>query len=615
MHHCKVAPEISDHALIGNCRGAALVYKTGSIDWCCLPDFDSPSIFAALLDSESGGHFSLAPLADHQSSQRYLPGTNVVETYFNCAQGEVRLLDAFTVMTEAEQEKQLFPEHELLRVLEGISGKVRVCLNFVPRTCYGKNAARQEDRKKLGIHFTWQGHAYNLVSTLEPENGRIEVIHGEEAVCEFWLEAGERLTFSLSYSGQSPAVIPEVHLSSWQRMEGTIEYWRNWLAQSRYTGLYHDQVQRSALALKLLTHAPSGAIIAAPTTSLPETPGGVRNWDYRYCWLRDASLTIRALVSLGFEAEARAYMGWILHATRLTRPRLQVLYSVYGHASLGEKTLDWLQGYRNSKPVRAGNKADGQFQLDLYGEVLDAIYAYSPLLENIDRTTKNFILGLGKALFQLWDKPDNGIWEVRSTCIHHTHSKVMAWVGLDRLTRLAGRFQWEDAPVEEYSKLAEHIRSEIEQFGYNEKMQSYTRELGGDTLDASLLTLPLLGYCKADSPRMMATCEAIHRHLSQNDLIYRYLDVDDGLPGREGSFGVGNFWLAENLARAGQPGKAIKFFDAMMERGGPTGLWSEEIDPNTKQMLGNYPQGFTHIGLINAALAINDACQGSGGDR
>jgi GH15 family glucan-1,4-alpha-glucosidase len=250
------------------------------------------------------------------------------------------------------------------------------------------------------------------------------------AQAEFFLEAGERLIFSLCYSGQSPAVLPELHSNGWKRMESMIIFWENWIQKCSYSGLYQEQVRRSALVLKLLTHAPSGAIIAAPTTSLPEQAGGVRNWDYRYCWLRDASFTIRALMVLGFEDETKAYMNWILHATRLTQPRLQVVYSVFGHASLKEQSLDWLKGYRGSRPVRIGNNADGQFQLDLYGEVLDAIHAYSPLVEEFDRGTKKFILGFGNVINRLWDQPDNGIWEVRSQCIHHTHSKAKLWPGL-----------------------------------------------------------------------------------------------------------------------------------------------------------------------------------------
>lgn len=389
----------------------------------------------------------ITPLADYQSRQRYLPDTNVVETYFESDEGKFRLIDAFTALTEEEKEQTLFPEHEILRQVEGVSGKVRLVLEYAPRTYYGKNFPHLEDRREMGIHFSWKGHIYNLLSTLEPKRIRILKEPQTRAVAEFTIEAGERLVFSLSYSSQSPAVLPELKTTGWKRMERTIAFWRNWVGKCQYSGLYQEHVRRSALVFKLLAHAPSGAIIAAPTTSLPEQVGGVRNWDYRYCWLRDASFTVRALLALGFDEEARAYMNWILHATRLTRPKLQVVYSIYGHSSLREVSFDWLKGYKDSRPVRAGNDADGQFQLDLYGEVLDAVYAYAPLAEEFDRSTKKFILDLGKAISDLWNKPDNGIWEVRSQCIHHTHSKVMAWVGLDRLIKLAKKYHWKEVPI------------------------------------------------------------------------------------------------------------------------------------------------------------------------
>jgi GH15 family glucan-1,4-alpha-glucosidase len=601
-------PKLSDYALIGNSRAAALVCKTGSVEWCCFPEFDSPSLFATLLDREKGGFFAITPITDYRSAQRYLPDTNVLETYFWSDEGEIRLTDAFTAMTEEEKEHSLFPEHEMLRVLEGISGTVQVRLHYAPRTFYGKNTPHLEDRKKLGIHFSWKGHIYTLLSTLEPH--QIRMPDGQHtAISDFLVKAGERVIFSLSYSSQNPAVLPELKTTGWKRMEHTIRFWKDWIGKCHYSGLYQEQVRRSALTLKLLTYAPSGAIIAAPTISLPEQVGGVRNWDYRYCWLRDASFTVRVLLALGFEEEAQAYMSWILHATQLTQPKLQVVYSVYGHASLKEKSLDWLKGYRDSRPVRIGNGADSQFQLDLYGEVLDAVYAYSPLVKRFDRSTKKFILGLGEAICKFWDQPDNGIWEVRSELIHHTHSKVMAWVGLDRLIKLAEKYHWKEAPLEKYHQVASHISTEVERFGYSDELKSYTRELKGDTLDASLLTFSLVGYCEPNSPRMTSTCELIYERLSKNDLIYRYIKIDDGLEGHEGSFGVCNFWLAENLAKSGKLEKAMEFFENMLKHASPTGLLSEEIDPDTHELLGNYPQGFTHIGLINAALSINEVYQ------
>ncbi|WP_242916424.1 glycoside hydrolase family 15 protein [Pontibacter liquoris] len=601
-----MAAKLSDHALIGNARAAALVSREGAIDWCCLPEFDSPAIFAALLDNEKGGHFAITPSAAHSATQRYLPDTNVAEILFETTKGTARLVDAFTAMPEADKLHALFPDHEILRVVEGLSGTVPFNMEFAPRIFYGRELPQLNDQKKLGIHVTWKENIYVFLSSLAPEQLRI---NRQEArvTAAFSVGPGEQVFFSFSYSDQSPAILPELRTTAGKRLEQTINYWKNWISHCRYSGLYADHVRRSALALKLLTHAPSGAIVAAPTTSLPEKLGGERNWDYRYCWLRDASFTIRVLVKLGFEEEAHAYMNWILHATQLTRPKLQVVYSVFGHASLKERTLGWLQGYSNARPVRIGNKADGQFQLDVYGEVLDALFAYASLVKVFDHDTRKFALGLGETICKLWDEPDNGIWEVRSALVQHTHSKVMAWVGLDRLIKLAEKYCWKEAPLDKFRQVAAAIRTEVERLGYNNLLGSYTRELSGSTLDASLLTFSLVGYCDAASPRMIATARQVYTCLSKNNLIYRYKNTDDGLQGSEESFGICSFWLAENFARAGELQKAVQIFETMLAHAGPTGLLSEEVDPDTHELLGNYPQGFTHIGLVHAALSINEA--------
>ena len=603
--------KLSDYALIGNARSAALVSNKGSIDWCCLPEFDSPALFAALLDSEQGGHFSINPIENYISTQAYLPDTNVVKTLFETGSGKVWLLDAFTVSGEEEKKHRLFPDHEILRVVECISGTVSMKMEFAPRIFYGKDLPHLKNQKKFGIHFSWKGNTCILLSTLQWE--QLKTSPGKDKVTtEFTLQPGERIIFSLSYSGQSPAILPELKTTGWSRMQNTIAFWKKWMSHFQYAGVYEKEVRRSALVLKLLTHAPSGAIIAAPTTSLPEEIGGVRNWDYRYCWLRDASFTTRVLVKLGFEDEAHAFMNWILHATQLTRPKVQVVYSVYGRATIKEKILDWLKGYRNSRPVRIGNEAGGQSQLDVYGEVLDAFYTYSPLVEDFDRHTRKFLLGLGETICKIWEQPDNGIWEIRTSLIHHTHSKVMAWVGLNRLIQLSEKFQWKEAPQEKFRRVASSIHDKIERLGYNHDLQSYTRELNGKALDASLLTLSLVGYCNPASPRMLSTTQMIYDRLSKNNLIYRYLNVDDGIEGREGTFGICNFWLAENLAKSRALEKATEVFEAMLEHVSPTGLVSEEMDPESHELLGNYPQGFTHIGLINAALSITEAYQKEG---
>ena len=601
-----MAPQLSDYALIGNSRAAALVSNRGAIDWCCLPEFDSPSIFAAILDQEKGGYFAIQPVSEFRSSQNYLTDSNVVETVFTGGTGEARLLDCFVALTEEDKTKMLFPDHEILRVVEGLSGEINFRMEYEPRTYYGKNAAELRDFGKLGIRVYFRENIYTLQSTLE--EGKLSVADSRSAAfAEFTVRAGEKVIFSFSYSSQSPAILPELKETGLNRLEQTLAYWEEWIGKCRYRGVYKEWVKRSALTLKLLTHAPSGAIIAAPTTSLPEKPGGERNWDYRYCWLRDASFTIRVLVKLGYEEEAQAYMDWILHATQLTRPELQVVYSVFGHARLKEEELAWLKGFQESRPVRIGNGAHQQFQLDVYGEVLDAVFAYAPLVKSFGNDTRRFLLGLGEIICRQWDQPDNGIWEERSANTHHTHSKVMAWVGLDRLTKLAEAYQWKGAPLQKFQDEAAKIHQEVVQRGFNAEIGAYTREFNGTNLDACLLVLPLVGFCDPSSPRMLSTTSVIKEKLSENNLVYRYKNIDDGLAGSEGAFGICNFWLAENLAKSGALAEAVEVFEATLKLASPARLLSEEMSPETGELLGNYPQGFTHIGLINAALTINEA--------
>src|ERR1051326_5454792 len=600
--------DISDYGLIGDCRTAALVSRSGSIDWCCFPHFDSPSAFAAILDAERGGSFSISPAGCFSSAQRYLEDTNVLETRFRTGGGEIRLIDFFSVTTEENKRKQLWPDHEILRIVEGISGDVTVRMRYAPMPDYGKRTVALQARGRLGVACSCDEKFLLLQSSLPVSQIRC-VDNSSAAVTEFNVKVGERLQFSLVYADDSPAVISPLGEPAIERLNETTRYWKQWISRCKYSGAYSDQIRRSALALKLLIFAPSGAIVAAPTTSLPEWIGGIRNWDYRYCWLRDASFTVRALVALGFDDEVEAFVSWMLYTTRLTRPKLQVLYSVYGESSLKEKVLGWLSGHKNSKPVRVGNAAENQLQLDVYGEVMDGIYHFSPYIGQFDRETRDFILGLGEAVCALWDEPDDGIWEVRSGRVHHTHSKVMAWVTLDRLIRLSRKYSWR-APFGKLDMLKERLREQIETYGFNPKLAAYTRTFGGSELDASVLVMPLVGYCGALSPRMQSTCRAIQERLSENGLIYRYLDVDDGLEGREGSFGICNFWLAEVLAKAGRIEDATHYFEQILKRANAVGLWSEEIDPATGEYLGNYPQAFTHIGLINAALALSAAREG-----
>jgi GH15 family glucan-1,4-alpha-glucosidase len=597
---------INDHILIGNCRTAALVSKFGSISWCCLPEFHSPSIFAALLDNEKGGFFMIQPVNEFRSSQSYLPNTNVAEIIFENEEGIVRLTDCFVAMEENEKQARPFPDHEILRIAQGVSGSVKFKFEYLPRTFYGRYAAKLSDHKKLGVHFTYKENICIFQTSLATTTLSDD---REKVVGEFLLNKGEQVIFSLSCSTQYPAIIPEIKITAVQRLNGTINFWQKWISKCQYKGQYKEWVLRSALTLKLLTHAPSGAIIAAPTTSLPEAPGGIRNWDYRYCWLRDASFTVKVLIRLGYYEEVHAYMSWILHATRLTRPRLQVVYSVFGNAKLNEKNCDWLRGYKDSRPVRIGNDAHNQFQLDIYGEVLNAAYTYSDIIEGFDKGTKSFIIGLGKTICKLWPEPDDGIWEIRSSAKQHTHSKVMSWIGLDRLIRLCEKYNWEDAPKEQFKKTMELIQRSIEDFGFKKELNSYVKDYDSNDVDAALLTFSLTGYCDAASPEMIGTVQQVKHHLTEFDFVYRYRKIDDGLPGREGAFIAANFWLIENLAKMGKTAQAIDHFNRIIDAVPAHCLLSEEIDPVSKEWLGNYPQGFSHIGLINAALTISETLE------
>ncbi len=595
---------IEDYAVIGDCASAALVGTDGAIDWLCWPRFDSPSIFAALLDAERGGRFQVRPTQDVSSvERRYMGDTNVLETTFTTETGVLRLTDLMPVGPPEAYRRELWPTHEILRRVECVEGTVPVQVACEPQVEYAQLDLSFEDRGAHGFFYNYDGAVLIARSEvpLTPSPGQ-NALYGEQT-----LRAGDRRFLSLTYDDEAPAVLPLLGDHAQRKLARTINYWRDWAGQCEYDGPYRDAVVRSALTLKLMTFAPSGAIVAAPTTSLPEAIGGERNWDYRYCWLRDAALTLRALYELGYEDEGRAFFSWLLHTTRPTAPELQVMYDVHGNTNLTERTLSHLEGYRQSPPVRVGNGAHDQLQLDTYGELISAAYEFVRREHELDPWHRRLLVSLGNEVCARWEEPDEGIWEVRSGRHHHTFSKAMCWVALERLLALHEE-GYVTVPVDRYRTEAAHIRAAVEEQGYNEEKESYVATFGGDRLDASLLLLPTYGYKEATSPRMKSTFARIHEELAQNGLLHRYPpDTDDGFTSEEGAFGLCSFWDEEMFARLGRLDEAREKLGETIGYANDLGLFAEEIDPETGAFLGNFPQAFTHVGLINAAITITKA--------
>jgi GH15 family glucan-1,4-alpha-glucosidase len=596
-------PGIGDYALIGDCRSAALVSRDGSLDWLCFPRFDSPSVFAALLDPEGGGRFRVRPAGRFRSSRRYLPGTNILETTFHAPSGSFVLRDLMPVSSETAKRRGLRPQHQVLREVEGRTGEIEIEVVYQPRPGYATRPTRITDHGGHGLQCDAGPGLLLLRSeiplTLTPD--------ATTAAATVRIRAGERYYLALAYEEDAPATLPLLGPWARRQVDESAAWWRDWIGGCAYRGPYRDAVSRSALTLKLLTFAPSGAIVAAPTTSLPEKLGGERNWDYRYCWLRDASFTVDALLSLGFDAEAEAFFDWMLHATRLSWPALQVVYNVYGETRLPERQLAHLPGFAGSSPVRIGNDAHDQLQLDVYGEVVHAAAQFAARGRWFDRDTTRLLNALGETVCQRWREADEGLWEGRSGRFHHTHSRVLCWAALDRLLAMhdAGLLE---ADVPRFRAERDALRAEIEGQGYNDDLGSYTGTLGGNELDASLLTLPLYGYVDAASPRMRSTLARIRKGLGVDGLLYRYdVSTADGLTPGEGAFGICSFWAVECLARAGEVEEAAAAFERLLAYQNDVGLFAEEIDPESGAALGNFPQAFTHVGLINAALAIERA--------
>lgn len=593
---------IDDYGIIGDCRATALVSRDGSIDWLCWPRFDSPPIFAAILDKEKGGYWSVRPSTDCRTERRYLGHTNILETEFITQSGRAILTDLMPVAAEGFKHKVLLPDHEILRTLVCTDGEVNFKIAFCPRANYGTRSVLIRPLKGLGLRIDVGRGAYWLRSNVPLQAG---IGH---ATAEVHLKRGDELQFSLTYTEEAPAVLPALGQRSDAAIARSIAWWELWSARSRYEGPYRDAVTRSALALKLLTYSPSGAIAAAATTSLPERIGDSLNWDYRYCWLRDASLTVRAMLGLGYIEEAEAFLTWLLHATRLTQPELRVLYTVFGQIAPRERELQHLRGYMNSRPVRRGNDARGQVQMDIYGEVIDATAQYAERAGRFDRTTQKVLMGLGKYVARNWDRPDEGIWEPRSGPQNHTHSRLMCWVALDRLLALTQKGILDGTPCDLFTRERDRIKEQVYTRAWNDNSQTYVAVLDGDEndMDATLLRLAWYGFEHADSDRMKKTYARVRNQLSlRRGLLYRYRRNPP-----EGAFGVCGFWAAEHIALAGSLHDAHIAFQESLKYQNDLGLFAEETDPATGNALGNFPQGFTHMGLISAALTIAERERG-----
>jgi GH15 family glucan-1,4-alpha-glucosidase len=597
-----MATQLENYGLIGDTHTIALVSRTGSIDWLCLPRIDSDACFAQLLGTNAHGYWSIRPSAAVRGvNQHYRGDSLILESDISCEGGRVRIIDFMPVGAET---------HDIVRIVEGLDGEVAMHCDLSPRFGYGKL-------------FPWiqvKGRETTLTSgpdalavitplAMEPDfaNGRLEA--------NFVVKKGQRVPFLLEYFPSHQASPTPLDVD--QALTETERFWREWVGRCRYQGRWRDAVIRSLVTLKALTYSPTGGIVAAATTSLPEELEGVRNWDYRFCWLRDSTLTIDALLRAGYLEEAHAWRDWLMRAAAGAPAQIQIMYGIAGEHRLTEVELPWLPGYESSRPVRIGNGAYDQFQLDAYGEVINA--CYDARLKGLPAYP-----GFGEMCVALvdfvernWQRPDEGIWEIRSQRkLHFTHSKLLAWAAVDRAIRLFEEFgvgtgEALEKRLPRYRSLREEIRSDILERGFNPRKRAFTQSYGSDALDASVLLIPHIGLLPADDPRMVATVMAIEKDLTWDGLVLRYSTETgvDGLPGHEATFLICSFWLADNYAMVGRLDDAEALLDRLVSLTSPLGLLSEEYHPTLRRQLGNFPQAFSHIGLINSAFIIEESAK------
>jgi GH15 family glucan-1,4-alpha-glucosidase len=577
---------IEDYALIGDTQTAALVGRNGSIDWLCLPRFDSGACFAALLGTSDHGHWQIGP-ADGAlaSSRRYRGDSLVLETTFTTPDGTVRVLDCMTPRDR---------DPDLVRVVEGVSGRVPMRMELVIRFDYGRSIPWV--RRLDGRVYAVAGPDAVVLDT--PVATRGEDLR---TISDFEVAAGEQIPFVLEWHRSHERPGPPIDAIA--AIDDTCEWWEDWVRRCHYGGTWRDPVVRSLITLKALTYAPTGGILAAATTSLPEQPGGVRNWDYRFCWLRDATFTLYALMTAGYRDEAQAWRDWLLRAVAGSPTDMQIMYGCAGERRLPELTLDWLPGYEGARPVRVGNAAVDQFQLDVFGEVMDSLHQ----ARRVGIPPDPFSWGLQRSLMEFlesrWTEPDQGIWEVRGPRRHFTHSKVMAWVAADRAVKAVERFGL-TGPVERWRRLRDEIKADVCERGWDAERGTFTQFYGGAGLDAALLMIPLVGFLPAHDDRVRGTLAAVERELCEEGLVHRYHHHDgtvDGLPPGEGAFLACTFWLADNYALVGRSEEARATFERLLALRNDVGLLSEEYDVAARRQTGNFPQAFSHVPLINTA--------------
>jgi GH15 family glucan-1,4-alpha-glucosidase len=581
---------IEDYALIGDLQTAALVGRDGSIDWCCFPRFDSGACFAALLGTPDNGRWLLAPAGEIRGlTRRYRHDTLVLESVFETGHGSVRAIDFMPPRGDSP---------DIVRIVEGLDGEVPMRSELVIRFDYGSIVpwVRRVDDARVAVAGP------DALCFRTPAETR-----GEDmtTVSEFVLQPGDRVPFVLTWFPSHVGLPDEIDPG--QALDDAEDYWHEWASTCDHGGLYHDEIHQSLLVLKALTYGPTGGIIAAPTTSLPEQIGGVRNWDYRYCWLRDATLTLLAMLNSGYRDEALTWRQWLLRAVAGSPDDVQIMYGVAGERRLEERELDWLPGYEASRPVRVGNAASEQLQLDVYGEVMDALYQTRARGGEPDDDVWSLTLKLLEWLETGWRREDAGIWEVRGPERHFTHSKVMAWVAFDRAVRYHDEFG-RQGPVERWRALRDEIHAEVCARAWCEEKQAFAQSYDSNRLDAAVLLMPLAGFLPADDPRLVSTVAAIRRELSFDGLLLRYLPEEaaevDGLPPGEGVFLPCSFWLVSVLALQGAEDEARELFERLLDLRNDVGLLAEEYDPVARRQLGNFPQAFTHLALVGAALTL-----------